>query len=194
MADLPQQTQRVIPYLFYKNGKAAIDFLAKAFGFEARLVMPGPGDSVMHAELGLGDNVVYLGTPDAQIPAGELPMRHAAVLVYVDDVDEHCARARHAGAKIESDPADQFYGDRTYNARDPEGQLWYFHKHVRDVSPEEMQAAMASMSARPEGSAPPAPKKAKKRVARASKPRAKRAAIPKRKRAAPPKTKRAKHR
>ena len=158
------EQQRVIPYLFYKNGKSAIDFLAKAFGFEPRMVMPGPGESVMHAELGLGDFTLCLGTPDGQTPAGKLPQRHSAVLVYVDDVDAHCARARDAGATIETEPADMFYGDRVYNARDLEGQLWYFHKHVRDVSPEEMQAAMANMLQRPESSATPKPATKKKVV------------------------------
>ena len=164
MANRPPNTQGVVPYLSYKNGKGAIDFLAKAFGFETRGVMPGPGQSVMHAELGLGDAVVYLGTPDGYEPKRALKDRNAAVLVYVDDVDAHCARAREAGAEITSEPADMFYGDRVYNATDLEGQMWFFHTRVRDVSFEEMNAAMASMSARPETSAPPAAKK------RASKP------------------------
>jgi uncharacterized glyoxalase superfamily protein PhnB len=160
-------SQRVIPYLFYKNGKSAIDFIAKAFGFEVRLVMPGPGDSVMHAELALGDGVVYLGTPDGQRAANSLPQRNAAVLVYVDDADAHCARAREAGAKILRGPSDMFYGDRVYNALDPEGQEWYFHQHVRDVSAEEMQAAMASMSAPEPSAAKPRPKPAAARKAKA---------------------------
>jgi uncharacterized glyoxalase superfamily protein PhnB len=158
MSNPPPNTQRVVPYLSYKNGRAAIDFIAKAFGFEVRSVMGGPGDSVMHAELGFGDSVVYLGTPPGAKPAGKLPQRNASVLVYVDDVDAHCARARQAGAKIVREPADQFYGDRTYTARDPEGQEWFFHTHLRDVSEAEMQAAIASMPA-PQ----PAPKAARKR-------------------------------
>lgn len=153
MANLPPNTQRIIPYLSYRNGKSAIDFLAKAFGFEVRMVMPGPGESVMHAELGLGAAVVYLGTPPGYDPKRANKDRNAAVLVYVDDVDAHYARAKQAGAKIDQEPTDQFYGDRTYNAIDPEGQMWFFHTHVRDVSPEEMQAAMASMPP------PPAPPK-----------------------------------
>ena len=179
MAGLPPRTQRIIPYLSYKNGKSAIDFLAKAFGFEVRMVMPGPGESVMHAELGLGDAVVYLGTPDGYEPKRALKDRNAAVLVYVDDVDAHCARAREAGAKIEREPEDMFYGDRVYNATDAEGQMWFFHTHVREVSPEEMQAAMASMASQPAPAATPARKRtakpAKARIAKA------RAAKPKRK-------------
>jgi uncharacterized glyoxalase superfamily protein PhnB len=168
MANLPPRTQGVIPYLSYKNGKGAIDFLAKAFGFEVRGVLPGPGQSVMHAELGLGDSVVYLGTPEGYEPKRAPKDRNAAVLVYVDDVDAHCARAREAGAKIEQEPSDMFYGDRVYNATDLEGQMWFFHTRVRDVSFEEMNAAMANMPARSETSAPPAPKNRppKKRAAK----------------------------
>jgi uncharacterized glyoxalase superfamily protein PhnB len=159
MANLPPNTQAIVPYLSYKNGKDMIEWLSRAFGFEVRGVMPGPGQSVMHAELGLGDSVVYLGTPDGYDPKRALAHRNAAVLVYVDDVDAHCAHSRAAGAKIAAEPADQFYGDRVYNATDPEGQMWFFHTRVRDVSFEEMNAAMANMQARPETSAPPPPKK-----------------------------------
>jgi uncharacterized glyoxalase superfamily protein PhnB len=167
MAGLPPNTQRIVPYLSYKKGKSAIDFLAKAFGFEVRGVLPGPGESVMHAELALGDAVVYLGTPDGYEPKRALQDRHASVLVYVDDVDAHCARAREAGARITSEPADMFYGDRVYNATDLEGQQWFFHTHVREVSFEEMNAAMANMTARPETSAPPKARAKKARVVKA---------------------------
>src|SRR5262245_19808073 len=171
MPTLPANTQRVIPYLYYKNGKAAIEFIAKAFGFDVRQVVPGPGNLVMHAELGYRDAVVYLGTPEGQPPAKQLPKRNAGVLVYVDDVDAHFAHAKAAGAKILDAPADQFYGDRTYRASDPEGQEWMFLTHLRDVTPAEIAAAMASMSA-------PAPKQAAPKRARsaAAKPRAKRRA------------------
>jgi len=179
MANRPPNTQAVIPYLSYSNGKGALDFLAKAFGFEVRGVMPGPGQSVMHAELGLGDSVVYLGTPDGYDPKQATKHRNAAVLVYVDDVDAHCARAREAGATITSEPADMFYGDRVYNATDLEGQMWFFHTRVRDVSFDEMNAAMANMAARPATSAPSAPKQRAAKPARAR--AAKAAAKPKRK-------------
>ncbi len=44
----------------------------------------------------------------------------------VDDVDTHHARAKAAGAKVVSAPADKAYGARDYSARDPEGRLWSF--------------------------------------------------------------------
>ena len=58
-----------------------------------------------------------------------------------DGLDAHCARAREAGAVILQEPIDQFYGDRTYRARDPEGHVWTFGQTVRQVSREEAEKA-----------------------------------------------------
>ena len=74
-------------------------------------------------------------------PAGRAAGRGGAtqlVYVYVDDVDKHFATAKAAGAGILGEPSDQFYGDRTYGAEDPEGHQWSFAQHVRDVAPEDM--------------------------------------------------------
>ena len=56
-------------------------------------------------------------------------------------IDAHCERARAAGAVIVREPADQFYGDRVYAARDPEGHVWSFAQTVRRVSREEAEKA-----------------------------------------------------
>jgi uncharacterized glyoxalase superfamily protein PhnB len=58
-----------------------------------------------------------------------------------EGIDEHCARARAAGAVITREPEDQFYGDRVYAARDPEGHVWSFGQPVRIVSREEAEQA-----------------------------------------------------
>jgi uncharacterized glyoxalase superfamily protein PhnB len=57
-------------------------------------------------------------------------------------VDDHCEQARAAGATIMAEPEDQFYGDRTYRAIDPEGHRWTFAAKVRDVSRAEAEAAI----------------------------------------------------
>jgi uncharacterized glyoxalase superfamily protein PhnB len=93
----------------------------------------------MHAEAGIGDGVVMMGNPGADYRnPSALGGATQLVYVYVDDVDKHCETARAAGAKILREPADQFYGDRTYGAEDPEGHHWSFSQHVRDVPPEDM--------------------------------------------------------
>jgi uncharacterized glyoxalase superfamily protein PhnB len=58
-----------------------------------------------------------------------------------DDIDAHCARARAAGATIVAEPSDQFYGDRTYRALDPEGHLWTFGQRVKVLTLGEMEKA-----------------------------------------------------
>ncbi|MHC4548179.1 MAG: VOC family protein [Planctomycetota bacterium] len=134
--------QRVIPYLLYADAAAALAFLCRAFGFEEREKIPGPDGTLVHAEVGYRQNVVMLATAVGDLGHAsprDLPDRHALIVCYVDDVDAHCVHAKAAGAEILAEPEDQFYGDRTYRARDPEGHEWYFHTHVRDVPPEELQ-------------------------------------------------------
>jgi uncharacterized glyoxalase superfamily protein PhnB len=60
------------------------------------------------------------------------------VYVYLDDIDRHCEVARAAGAGIVREPEDQFYGDRRYDTEDPEGHMWSFAQHIRDVGLEEL--------------------------------------------------------
>lgn len=137
----PEGTQRVVPYLMYDDAPAALEFLCRAFGFEERFRMPRPDGAVMHAEVGFQDSVVMLASNvegSGTASPRSLPARHGLVLCYVDDVDAHHERAVKAGAEIIAELQDQFYGDRSYGARDPEGHHGYFATHVRDVAPGDM--------------------------------------------------------
>ena len=141
----PEGSQRIVPYLNYSDPRTVIDFLINAFGFEQGLLIEGPEGTIGHCELQLGGETVMLAGEFGEVGLSSpksLGGVHASVMVYVDDVDAHCERARAAGAQIVQEPADQFYGDRTYRALDPEGVGWDIHQHVRDVTPEEMMAAM----------------------------------------------------
>jgi PhnB protein len=140
----PEGYARVTPYLLYHDCDAAVDFLTTAFGFTEKVRMRGEDGKTNHAELELEGGVVMLGNPGADYESpDELGGRTSITYVYVDDVDAHHERAQAAGARIERELADQFYGDRTYGAHDPEGHAWSFATHVRDPSPEEMQAAVS---------------------------------------------------
>jgi uncharacterized glyoxalase superfamily protein PhnB len=132
--------QRAVPLLSYEDVRAAIDWLCDAFGFrEVGERFTDEEGRVTHAELELDGASVMLGWPG---PAYQSPGRHAevceharrwlevpyivdGVLVYVDDVDAHCDRARFAGATILREPKDEPYG-RLYNAADLEGHRWMF--------------------------------------------------------------------
>jgi len=136
----PENMPRITPYLYYEDVAAALEWLARTFGFRERVRMPGPDGKVMHGEVELADGVVMMGHPG---PGYKNPKRLGGVTqniyIYVDKVDAHFAHAKGAGAKILTEPADQFYGDRTYSAEDPEGHHWFFAEHVRDVAPEDMK-------------------------------------------------------
>lgn len=122
--------QRIIPYLYYEDASAAMDFLCKTFGFEVREKVMHDDGTFMHGEVGYQDNVVMLGTPrdESGKPQNlrELDIRHGCVMCYVDDVDAHYQRARDAGANITAPLEDKPYGDRMYGTTDPEGHAWYF--------------------------------------------------------------------
>ncbi len=113
------------PGLRYANGTRAIEFLTRAFGFEAGLRVPDEtGGDVHHAELWLGNGVVMIGAgPD---PEGCWAGRRQSTCVYVADPDAHHARAAEAGARIVRAPASTSYGSRGYMAQDLEGFLWSF--------------------------------------------------------------------
>jgi PhnB protein len=122
---------RIAPYLLYEDCATAIDFLKQAFGFEEVMRMDDAG-VVNHAELRLGDDSIMLGYPgdDYKSPKNA-DHRSALVHVYVDDVDAHFARAKAGGAEIVMEPTDQEYGDRRYDAKDLEGQLWSFSTPIQ---------------------------------------------------------------
>ena len=144
----PGRRQRIVPALSYDDAGAMIDFLCSAFGFVEQFRLDMPDGSIGHASLVYGDDEVTLATAYPEGGLGgpsRLPHLHASVMVYVDDVDAHHAHAAAAGANIAQEPEDQFYGDRTYRAVDPEGGHWWFHQELRTVSADEMQAAVEQM-------------------------------------------------
>jgi uncharacterized glyoxalase superfamily protein PhnB len=124
--------------VFYQDPWAALDWLEKAFGFERSMVISDKDGKLGHAEMRFYDSRVYVGAEWAEFiasPAAVGGKNTQTIHVHLKDgIDAHCARARAAGAVILQEPADQFYGDRTYRARDPEGHVWTFKQTVRSVS------------------------------------------------------------
>ena len=134
-----------IPSIIYKDNRAALKWLQNAFGFEASEVLTAANGDIVHAEMSHGDGVIMIGSEFAEwtkSPASIGGKNTQRVHVRLGrGIDEHCARARQAGAKIAMEPADQFYGDRTYMAVDLEGHHWTFSQPIRNASKEEMEKA-----------------------------------------------------
>jgi uncharacterized glyoxalase superfamily protein PhnB len=129
----------IYPVLRYRDARRAIRFLAEAFGFEEVMVVTGPSEEVVHAELRLGDAVLLLGEGGAGAssppPGQDFATADHSVYVVVGDVDAHAARARAAGADIFREPADTGYGSREYAARDLDDHLWSFGTYVPAAQP-----------------------------------------------------------
>jgi uncharacterized glyoxalase superfamily protein PhnB len=118
--------QSIYPVLKYRDAHAAIDFLERAFGFERRQVHEGDGGAIVHAELGVGDEVIGLSSTGVGNPVYEQGVGRTTVYVVVDEIDPLHDRAKAAGAEIVMAPEDQEYGSRDFAARDPEGNIWSF--------------------------------------------------------------------
>jgi PhnB protein len=143
---VPDGYHSVTPYLYIDGAAQALDFYTRAFGAIEVLRMPGPDGRISHAEITIGDSRVMLADESEQNKSYG-PKHYGGVssglMVYVEDVDAVFHAAVAAGATVERPLADQFYGDRTGGVEDPFGHRWYLATHIRDVSLEEMQEAMA---------------------------------------------------
>ena len=131
--------------VLYKDPVAALDWLQKAFGFERTMVITDATGKLVHSEMRFGDGYIMVGGEFADFvasPASVGGKNTQSIHVHLKDgLDAHCARARTAGAVIVREPEDQFYGDRVYSAKDPEGHVWSFGQTVRQVSREEAEKA-----------------------------------------------------
>lgn len=151
---IPQGFRTVTPYLVVKGAAEAIEFYEKAFGAEEVVRMAGPGGSVMHAEIRIGDSQIMLGDEFPGQPGFGAPSTIGGTTVnlhlYVEDADEAYERAVGAGATSVMPPEDMFWGDRYCKIVDPFGHSWALATHQEDVPPEEMEKRAAEAMAQME--------------------------------------------
>lgn len=115
----------VIPELDYPDVGQAVDWLRDAFGFTLRVRIANH-----RAQMNVGDGAVVV-TERAGGDGGR------AVLVRVENVDAHHARAVAHGAAVVREPADYPFGERQYTVRDHAGHHWTFSQSIADVDPTE---------------------------------------------------------
>ena len=144
---IPEGYEGLTPYLSIKGAARAIDFYKKAFGATELVRMDQPDGRVGHAELRIGRGIVMLADefPEMGFRSPEsLGGSPVVIHLYVEDVDDVVRRATAAGATIERPVANQFYGDRQGQLRDPFGHLWSIATHVEDVPQDEMARRAAA--------------------------------------------------
>ncbi len=130
MASTPQPSA-ITPCLYYEDGIAALDWLAKAFGFRERTRETLEDGRLRHGEMQVGNAVIYVWSPPGHQSPRSLGQFTIGLYVQVEDVDAHYERARSAGAQVQGEPQDQPYGDRNYGVLDLEGHQWWFAQPVR---------------------------------------------------------------
>jgi uncharacterized glyoxalase superfamily protein PhnB len=131
-------TPDVYPRLAYVDQIAAIEHLERVFQLrEIREARMENGDHIL-AWLRIGTGVVMLGPPNEEIHRIVSPRAAGTttvqMMVYVDDVDAHYAHAVEQGADITMELNDAFYGERRYEATDPEGHRWHFAERFADIA------------------------------------------------------------
>jgi PhnB protein len=126
MADTKDTYRTVTPYLVVSNADVELAFLKAAYGGTEVTCHRGPDNSVMHAEVAIGDSLVMLGQA-----GGQWTPRAAALYLWVEDVDATYARALAAGATSESEPEDKPYGHRNAGVIDKSGITWWIGAPVK---------------------------------------------------------------
>ena len=128
--------------VFYRDPIKALDWLEGAFGFKRSMLVTDAEGSLVHSEMRYADAYLIIDSewnPDVSSPTnvGGKNTQMVYIRLAGEDLDWHCERARAFGAKIVQEPKDQFYGERTYRARDLEGHTWTFITTVAHVSAED---------------------------------------------------------
>jgi uncharacterized glyoxalase superfamily protein PhnB len=146
MKETPPGWPRISSALYYENAAEAIDWLCRAFGFEVRLKVEGDGGRVEHSELVFGGGLIMVGEPKEKLPRAKGPRQVGGantqnLMVYVDDAEAHCRRAREAGATIvtelhTTDYGDEYWSDRGYECEDLGGHRWWFYQRLRSPQTE----------------------------------------------------------
>jgi uncharacterized glyoxalase superfamily protein PhnB len=142
MKNRSSPTATVVPILVYEDVGKALEFLTRAFGFKERL-RAEYGGSINHAQMDIGEGSIIIGKQGGpfKVPAGDTVSQYAHI--NVENVDQHFAKAKAAGAVILKEPQEMPFGVRQYTAKDIGGHWWTFSQNVRDVDPSEWGARIA---------------------------------------------------
>jgi PhnB protein len=138
---IPKGHHTVTPSLTIRNAADAIEFYKKALGAEELMRMAGPDGEIMHAEIKIGDSIIFLGE---EIPnmGNKSPQTlggtTGGLYLYVEDVDKAFHRAITAGGKEKMPVTDMFWGDRYGQFADPFGYTWGLSTHTHDMTEAEI--------------------------------------------------------
>jgi uncharacterized glyoxalase superfamily protein PhnB len=147
---IPTEHEGLIPHLVCDPCSDAIEFYKKAFGAkEVRRVSAPDGTRIIHAEIQIGGKPVFLVDDFPEFCGGKASSPKAlggtpvTIHRFVEDCDAAIKRAADAGATVTMPAADMFWGDRYGLVTDPFGHSWSIATHLRDLTPEQIEAGMS---------------------------------------------------
>ena len=146
---IPKGYHNVTPSLAFQGADAAIVWYKNVLGAQEKMRMEGPDKKVMHAELAIGDSMIFLAEENPQYKNKSAKITNGnsvSLHVYVEDVDDTIKKAVQNGATLTMPATDQFYGDRCGSIDDPFGYTWVLATHVKDVSEKEMHQRAEEMA------------------------------------------------
>lgn len=139
---IPDGYHTVTPALTVRNAAEAIEFYKKALGAQELERMVGPDGKIGHAELKIGDSIIFL-TDELPMMGNKSPQSlggtAGSLYLYVEDVDKAFKQAIQAGGKEKMAPADMFWGDRYGNFEDPYGHTWGISTRKKDLTQQEVE-------------------------------------------------------
>lgn len=153
---IPDGFRTITPHLVVKGAGEAMEFYKRAFGARERDRNLMPDGRIMHAELQIGDSILFVVDDFPEMNGGHskhpLALNGSTVSIhlYVDDCDTWTKRAAAAGCTVLMGPMDAFWGDRFAMLRDPFGHEWTIGTHNRDLTKAQMEAEMMNMMGGPQ--------------------------------------------
>ncbi|HZS99705.1 MAG TPA: VOC family protein [Terriglobales bacterium] len=126
MADDINTYRTVTPYLVVQDADAEMQFLKRAFGATEASCERNADQTVMHAEMRVGNSLLMLGQANETWKALK-----ASLYLWIPDVDATYATALAAGAVSLSAPEDKPYGHRNAGVVDQNGITWWIGSPVK---------------------------------------------------------------
>jgi len=143
-----QRRDQFIPHLVVPNGLAALEFYKEVFGAgEGDRMMAPDGKKLLHGEIILDGHKVFLSDEFDLSEGGTcrspqtLSGTCVRITLMVDDADGLVERAVAKGARVLMPVQDLFWGARYGKILDPFGHEWGVNQQLKELNPEETQAA-----------------------------------------------------
>jgi uncharacterized glyoxalase superfamily protein PhnB len=124
----------IVPVLRYRDARSAINWLCDTWGFEERVIVEGPDESIQHAELSLGKAFILLAsttnsgsyTQFTKQPDEVGGQETQSPYLIVDNPEKYYELEKKHGATILLELKKEDYGGSNFTCADPEGHIWNF--------------------------------------------------------------------